>query len=526
MPIYTVEIEKDGQTYEIDIEGPESAPQPSAGGGLPPLPAPPTAAETLSQMSVPPVPKANALSPDSLVKAAGENILPPGIAFKGGLPVLSMDSLKRGMSPMAGQYGVSAPMEAAGAKVENAVVPAGENLMTDNPLARNFPKTNAVAMTLPAIALDMAAPALRPSSVQQQIGAQGVGMGMQPVKAVVKKGIGKYGKLVHNVDEAATAQAIKNPKVMDEDFSSPDKIEHVTRGLKKALEDTRRTISGLYDTLKKKLDKGGKGKVDFNAVTEPLNKARKQLKVGESGLTKIDAAEEGRIQQLGKEVSQEINNKVLNDFLKGKGRLPKKTDKKALEKALDAGKFTAEDMLEIRKRISREIDFDGSTDLYKKELLGLRGTVDDAIRTKYPKLKELDAKTAGVKKAEATLRRKTGIVAGRDLNEVNQEKVGRLSRSLFGNDKGTLRKAVSDVSKKIGAEDVFEEMKDIGAAQQFDTSKDALVQLFGMGINPRKITKGIFKSFIRGSKAVSNKAGKSLPYVSTGISGSVKDREK
>lgn len=501
---------------------------------LPALPKPPTVAETLSQMAVPPVPKASNSLPD-IFKSAGEALLPPGVAFKGGLPVLSMDSLKRGAAPVAGQYGLSAPLETSGANVETAVKAAGENLMTDNPLARNFPKTNAAVMLAPSIALDAVAPAFRPSSVQQAIGGEGMGVGVNAplpglkgitAKDLAKKGIAQYGKTVHNIDKGATQQAIKNPNVMDEDFASPDKIEGVTRGLKKAVEDTRKMISGLYDKLKKGLDKNGKGKVDFNEVTEPLNKARKNLKVGESGLTKIDAAEEARIQQLGKEVSQEINNKVLREFLEGKGRLPKKADIKSLKKALDTGKFNAEDMLEIRKRISREIDFEGQTDLYKKELTSLRKAVDDTIREKYPKLKELDAKTAGVKKAEATLRRKTGIVAGRDLNEVNSEKVGRVSRSLFGNDKDTLRKAIEDVGKRIGADKIVEEMKDIGAANAFNTGKEALIQMFGFGINPRKITKGLFKSFLRGSKAASNKAGKSLPYASHGIAGIEKQYEK
>ncbi len=490
--------------------------------GIPPVPQPPTLAEGLSKMAMPPVPKSDALSPTNIVKAAGENLLPPGIAFKNGLPVLSMDSLKRGMAPMAGQYGLSGTLEALGGKFGSAALAAGEGAMVDNPLARNYPTINAAVMTPPAIALDAVAGGLKPSSMQQMVGAEGAGMAAKLAVAPVVKGLaGKYGKVVHGIDEGATKQALKNTEILDNDFATPTKIEEITRGIKTALDDTRKKISSMYDALKIKLDKAnkGKGKVPFSEVTQPINEARTKLKVGESGLTKIDAAEEARVQQLGKEVSQEINNKVLKDFVDGKGKLPfskdfKKFDKKGFQKALDSGKFTAEDMLEIRKRISREIDFEGLTDLYKKELLGLRGIVDDAIRDKYPALKELDAKTAGIKKAEATIARKTGIRAGKQLNEVNEEKVSRVTNWLFKQDRSSLKKAVEEAMGKVGATRTMEQLKDVAASQQFNTTKDALTTTFG-SVNPKKILKGLFKMGLEGTSKT-NALLKKIKFSTTG----------
>lgn len=492
---------------------------------LPPLPKPPTAADVLGKMAMPPVPKANNTIPD-IISAAGENLLPPGISFENGLPVLSMDSLKRGMSPMAGQYGVSKLLETSGSNIEKASVPIAEKLMTDNPLSRNFPKTNAAVMTIPALAEDMTSNLLKPSGAQQYLGTEGMGFGVdvplpligKSVKELGKGAIGKIGNVAFGIDKSATQQAIKNPEILNNEFSSPDKIETITRGLKQAVEDMRGKISKLYDSVKNKLDKPGNtgeiGKVKFEDVVKPIEDAKKALKVGEPGLTRIDVAQVDRIKQLEKEVLEQTDLKTMDDFFK---KRPKNS------------KFAADDMLEIRKRIDHEINYESTTPstrdrVYKKQLSDIRNRIDNLIREAYPEIKAADAFTAPVKKAEQTLRRKTGIVAGKELNEVNEEKVNRLAQSLFNNDRKVLKKSLEEVGEKIGANDSIEKLKDIAASKLFDTGKHSVFSRI-KDLDFTGGAKGLFKTAIRGSKSISNKLGKSLPFLGAGVS-KIGKREK
>lgn len=499
---------------------------------LPPIPSAPTAAEVLSKMAVPSVPKVNSFSPSDIVKAAGETILPPGVAFRHGMPIGSGKAAVRALSPVAGQYGMSKVMEKAGSDVENAVIPAidANVAKTKDAVTNPYAKAAlAIPLAVGKVGVHLSAGALRPSSVQQQIGSEAAGTAaLSGAGKLVKKGLTKYGKVAHSIDEGATEQAIKNTEVLDNDYATSERITSITNKLKTAVEDTRKTISKLYDSLKSKLDKanGGKGKVPFNKVTEPLNEANKKLKIGDSGIKKVDAAEEGRVKELNREFSEEINNKVMKDFVNTKGRIPNKADIKALNKALDEGKFTADDILSVRKRIDHEINYEGSTDFYKKEMLALRTKVDKAIRESYPALKKLDAATASVKKAEATLRRKTGIIPGKQLNEVNEEKVGRVARSLFSNDKQTLRKSMEEMGKKIGASNVVEEMKNVAASNSFNTGKEPLIQLFGTGINFRKIFKGGFKTGIKVLKSGKRVSTEAMPYVGSSLWKIGKKREK
>jgi hypothetical protein len=455
-------------------------------------------------MVMPPVPKA--ITPQSLI---------PG--------PIDLPGLKALHQPVAGTFGPSGVLENLGAKVEGAVKPAMENIATNNPLAKAAPTTNAALMTLPSVAVDMTAPAFRPSSVQQQIGAEGMGIAANAPLPVIGKSVKdlgkgvltKYGKTVHGFEPEATEQAIKNPKVMNKDFAGADKFESITKGLKRQLDNVQRKISEAYDALKSKLDKpnkktGAVGKVRMEDVTEPLEKTKTELKIDKPGISKVEDADAARFKKFEQEIYEQTDVKGLEDRL---AKRPKNN------------KLTAEQMLEIRQRLDREIDYEGNSTFYNSKLKGLRKNLDELIREKYPDIKKLDAEVSQVKRAQATIKRRTGIQAGKETTNADAEKVERMSRYLFGPGRTSLRKGITEAGNKVGAGGVVNDLKDVSAAAVFDSQKDPLVQLFGVGLNPRALAKGLFKGAIRGSKAGSRMLGKSLPAIGTVAPGYVKKKK-
>ncbi len=123
-----------------------------------------TVANTLTP-EPPPIPSGNpAVTAAYLTRKAAETLLPPGLA-------------PGSLNPVAGTSGLGQVAEQAGITVEKAAKAATERALTTHPLAHKFPKTTAAISTPVSLAMDIAAPMLRPSEIQKMVGGEVFGMG-------------------------------------------------------------------------------------------------------------------------------------------------------------------------------------------------------------------------------------------------------------------------------------------------------------------------------------------------------------
>lgn len=174
-----------------------------------------------------------------------------------------MDSLKRLFGPVAGQFGLTAPLEKAGAVVEDAVKESVSNL----PLQ---------ARAIPAVAAaDMMAGSFRPSSIQQQIGAEGIGPAAGPLFSKLGRGAANVGEFFSGVKARDYARLAKDPAaILPEALDGSKSISRAGKelgaeiqkvGLKKGINpgDPKyaKSVSEAWDKIEQKV---GSDALEFN----------------------------------------------------------------------------------------------------------------------------------------------------------------------------------------------------------------------------------------------------------------------
>lgn len=470
----------------IDVETPDTpGPEEQLYGNIPPVPMPPQpslAAQILPYIAPPSVPPS--LSATSVIKQAGESLLPPGIAFKNGLPVLSMESAKRGYSPVAGQYGLSQTLESAGGQVERAVNPILQNPMTDNPLARANPYANASAMVIPSMAADIASASFKPSSIQQDMAAR---MGGSVLSKIAVKPALKSGGKILGIEKRAVERAIEKPELaIGEKGINPAALDDITSGLKNTLNRAKQALSDAYEAVKKKLKSAPP--TDAKPVIEGINKLKTDLnlKTDPSGSFSAKRGTQSRLD------SPDIRK--LN-------RVVKKLD----EDISDSGKkLPVETLLNQRRAIDAAASDPSNSKLFNAKLNELRKTVDGELRA-YPELKQVDAKAAKLFRAEKYLNRKFGIKAGEgsasELTEQNILKTARTAQGLFSKTGETETKMLRERLKDLKGADLAEKLQDLGAMMEFSKSGNALISPFGL--NPNRASRLALRYLIKSQKAPS-----------------------
>lgn len=161
------QIETDQGTYEVTTEEPSNT-HPD----LPPVGGTKSLAES-AVSAITPEPQASGGFLSRLAQGTKEMFVP------------SMDSVKRLFNPNAGQFGPSRVLEQAGQQVGQAVRGAAQNTaeqLATSKFGQNNPNLSAGLGAAYGTAADVASNSLTPSSFQQQLGAEGVGVAAQPVK--------------------------------------------------------------------------------------------------------------------------------------------------------------------------------------------------------------------------------------------------------------------------------------------------------------------------------------------------------
>lgn len=137
----------------------------------------------------------------------------------------NMSNVQKMLSPVAGQVGPSQLLEQAGGQVQKAVVPSFEKIATENPVARNYPATNALLSTLPAVAVDATAGVFKPSYIQQQIGVEGLPMAakapeaISTLKAIDKSVIAPVQQFATGVPAKDYLRLSKSPEMIAPEFA-------------------------------------------------------------------------------------------------------------------------------------------------------------------------------------------------------------------------------------------------------------------------------------------------------------------
>lgn len=109
----------------------------------------------------------------------------------------TVDSVKRLFNPSAGQFGPSRVLEQEGQRVAKVVRSSGQNIvdtLAESKFGQNYPKLAATVGTPISMATDLTSNSLTPTSLQQNLGAEGIGLTGEIVGPALKKSAIPYAR--------------------------------------------------------------------------------------------------------------------------------------------------------------------------------------------------------------------------------------------------------------------------------------------------------------------------------------------
>jgi len=317
--------------------------------------------------------------------------------------------------------------------------------------------------------------------------AAGAGMIPGAAKIILKKA----GKTGLAIPEKATKTALDNPAVLKEDFlGGGARVAELGRKFKGAMEDLRLKLSKAYDDLFKKPDPG---KVPVKGVKAELKATKGKLKIGEQGIAEIEKESATRFLDAERQIAEEVDQRAMLNWFKTQAK--KRRNLTDEELAVAHRNVTAKDIHAIRRKIGAEIK-NAPDGYYKKEMTKLKSKYDGFIRDAYPEVKLQDVEYAKYSAAKKTLKRQTGIEPGKEITDKEEAKLATTAKNLFGRNREASERGMRFVTDVLKRPDLSKGLEEIAAAHNFDTAKDALIQVFGFGINPRKIAKETFRSAV------------------------------
>lgn len=137
-----------------------------------------------------------------MARATKEAFLSPLSPFIPGLR-------KRVFSPLAGQAGLTQPIEEAGERLGQAVRGSTANIRGKYPLASELP-----AVKAPLAIADVVSGGLKPSEMQTNIGGEGVGLGVRLATPGIVKGTSVLSELLSGADRSNFQRLAKDPKAL------------------------------------------------------------------------------------------------------------------------------------------------------------------------------------------------------------------------------------------------------------------------------------------------------------------------
>ena len=251
------QVETDQGTYEVETEDPaQDSPDFMEAG------AEKSFAEKAVGAITPEAPPQTGLG-ESLLQGTKEMFAP------------SMDSVKRLLNPNAGQFGPSRALEQAGQQVGQAVRGAAQNTAEQLATSKFGQQNTNLAAGLGtgySVAADLASSSLAPSSFQQNLGAEGIGMAV--------KGLGKPFKEAA-VDPARRALGFQKSQLVSQKspFETTRKIAQANKSAKAMLEaDVISPTGNLDDTIEgaTKVLSGGSRKL--SRVMDAVDATGKKIK--------------------------------------------------------------------------------------------------------------------------------------------------------------------------------------------------------------------------------------------------------
>lgn len=430
----------------------------------------------------------------------------------------SPESAKRALHPVAGQYGVTRPLEAVGQKVGKAV-------------RGSLPQSGIVSYTPSVIGINAVSDALTPSFIQQGIGGEAAGVVLktpqvQATKEWAVSKVGRSGDIMGGFPHGTVETGLKSPEVESLSYYKKN-INPFLEKAKSAISDYETRVRNFFNkALTKYSDKKG-DIVSVEDINKNVDNAAQDLgvtvqrKTTTKRGTKITEFDETEMGVKGRETSleggatasdvqggvpraqsmevYEGKTSPIKEVVEGKEsvvgvkREGKKTKNYVVttEKEVINPGATATDVSKIRKIRARGQEIlGGKSRANLKEIVELRQEVgkytefrnpndsqiimnnlynnlNKIIKDKAPEFKRADGLYHNTKKLVENTEEVLGVSPKSDLNLAKQaDKAEKTARSFLGMEEGVKQRVIPKLEKNLGKE-LINDARKISASAEF-----------------------------------------------------------
>lgn len=219
----------------------------------------------------------------------------------------SMEGIKRLFNPNAGQFGPSRVLEQEGQRLGGVVRRSAQNIgesISESKFGQNNPRVAAIPGAIVGALADTISTSLTPSSAQQSLGAEAIGITGRVAGEAIKDS-----KAATDADRRALGFQKKDIYNSKSPFESMRKLALANRTAKEMLERGGISVTGSTEaSLKNAVDILGEGSGNINKVVDAVDSAGVKIQPDVLGNKIIDELNPKLPEQ------QKIVEKILNDI--------------------------------------------------------------------------------------------------------------------------------------------------------------------------------------------------------------------